>query len=176
MVVSIIRWFLVIMPMNIHATSLSRSRNTAKNHLFYWEVDRQIFTTHRYGEVKRQICLSYLRKADLPSLLLGLYWLFTDLAPLGRFGLVAMMSVLVYVRCMSPSLLWGPFRGLKKLHGKGTYIIHRPGRTLRLLDPIGPVGVFRTLPLHWGFCSEGWACLVWVFAGLGVLGLVMVLV
>ena len=28
----------------------------------------------RYGEVYKQICLSYLRRADLPSLLLSLYY------------------------------------------------------------------------------------------------------
>ena len=44
---------------------------------FSWEVDRQIFTSPRYGEVDRQICLPYFRRADLPSLWISLY-LYSD--------------------------------------------------------------------------------------------------
>ena len=35
---------------------------------YSWEVHRQIFTSPRYGEVDRQICLYYFKRADLPSL------------------------------------------------------------------------------------------------------------
>ena len=40
---------------------------------YSWEVDGQIFTSPRYGEVDWQICLSYLRRTDMPSPLLSLY-------------------------------------------------------------------------------------------------------
>ena len=40
-----------------------------------WEVARQIFTSPRYGEVDRQICLSFFRRADLPSLWISLYYI-----------------------------------------------------------------------------------------------------
>ena len=43
------------------------------NHWLEEEKNRQICTSPRYREVDRQICLSYLRRADLPSLLLSLY-------------------------------------------------------------------------------------------------------
>ena len=39
---------------------------------YSWEVDWQIFTSPRYGEVDRQIGLSYFRRADLPSLWISL--------------------------------------------------------------------------------------------------------
>ena len=48
-----------------------RGINT-KTSPYSWEVNRQIFTSPRYGEVDRQICLSYFRRADLPSPLLSL--------------------------------------------------------------------------------------------------------
>ena len=38
------------------------------------ELDRQIFTSPRYRAVDRQICLSYSRRANLPSPLLSLYY------------------------------------------------------------------------------------------------------
>ena len=38
------------------------------------EVDRQIFTSPIYGEVDWQICLSFCRRADLPSLRISLYY------------------------------------------------------------------------------------------------------
>ena len=37
------------------------------------EVDRHIFTSPRYEEIDRQICLSFFRRADLPSLRISLY-------------------------------------------------------------------------------------------------------
>ena len=40
---------------------------------YSWEVDRHIFTSPRYGEVDRQIWLSYFRQADRPSPLLSLF-------------------------------------------------------------------------------------------------------
>ena len=43
---------------------------------YSWEVDRQIFASPRYGEVDKQICPSYFRRADLPSPLLGLYFFY----------------------------------------------------------------------------------------------------
>ena len=51
---------------NIHGQNHPKS-------FFSWMVDMQIFTSPRYGEVHRQICLSYFRWADLPSPLLSLY-------------------------------------------------------------------------------------------------------
>ena len=44
------------------------------DHWLEEEKNRQICTSPRYREVDRQICLSYFRMADLPSLLLSLYF------------------------------------------------------------------------------------------------------
>ena len=53
---------------------------------YSWEVDRQIFPSPRYGEVDRQICLSYSRMADLPSPLLSLYYI-------QRFGIYDVLKI-----------------------------------------------------------------------------------
>ena len=37
-------------------------------------LDRKILTSPKYGEVDRQINLSFIRKEDMPSFLLSLYW------------------------------------------------------------------------------------------------------
>ena len=55
-----------------HNLSVSEQKHSQKSP-YSWEVDRQIFTSPRYGEVDWQICLSYLRRADMPSPLLSLY-------------------------------------------------------------------------------------------------------
>ena len=49
-----------------------KERGYMNNHWLEEDKNRQIFTSPRYREVDRQICLSCFRRADLPSLLLSL--------------------------------------------------------------------------------------------------------
>ena len=63
----------MIMHENSHNLSVSEQKHSQKSP-FSSEVDRQILTSPRYGEVDRQICIFYFRRADMPSLMLSLYY------------------------------------------------------------------------------------------------------
>ena len=80
---------------------------------YSWEVDRQIFTLPRYGEVNRKICQSYFRRADMPSPLLSLCYIHIYICMSNKyfkFSLTDFLTSHLDIITQGPALPYGLFR------------------------------------------------------------------